>query len=210
MMSLSVRAIASIACDTATIAGCVNSVSSCNSHTRKSCRRPRRRQSMPRHEHFEKLCSLAVLGEVSPEEMVELHEHLRRCRQCKTSLADFSSITDDRLPLAARAQFRPGPGVTADGLRKLRESTLGRVADEGLHISPEAIRGPNSRLPRLREWLDELNWSIPARVPRIAMSAALFVIVVIGFGLMRHDKERRQETERLRKDLREAQTAEAT
>jgi hypothetical protein len=165
---------------------------------------------MPRHEHFEKLCGLAVLGEVSPEEMVELHEHLRRCTQCKTSLVDFLSITDDRLPLAARAQFRPGPEATADGLRNLRESTLRRVADEGLHISPEAIRGPNSRLPRLREWLDELNWSIRARLPRIAMSATLLAIVVIGIGLVRHNREQRQETERLRKDLRQTQTAEAT
>jgi uncharacterized membrane-anchored protein YhcB (DUF1043 family) len=165
---------------------------------------------MPRHEHFEKLCSLATLGEVSPEEMVELHEHLGRCAQCKTSLADFSSITNDRLPLAARAQFRPGPGVTPDGLRKLRESTLRRVADEGLHVSPEAIRGPNSRLPRFREWLDELNWSIRARMPRIAMSAALLAMVVIGFVLVRHDREQRQETERLQKDLRQTQTAEAT
>jgi hypothetical protein len=165
---------------------------------------------MPRHEHFEKLCSLAALGEVSPEEMVELHEHLHRCAQCKSSLVDFSSITDDRLPLAAHAQFRPGPGVTSDGLRKLRESTLRRVADEGLHISPEAIRGPNSRLPRLSEWFDELNWSIRARLPRIVMSAALLAIVAIGFGLVRHDREQRQEAERLRKDLRQTQTAEAT
>jgi hypothetical protein len=165
---------------------------------------------MPRHEHFEKLCSLAALGEVSPEEMGELHEHLRRCTQCKTSLADFSSITDDRLPLAARAQFGKGPGVTPDGLRKLRESTLSRVADQGLHISPEAIHGPNSRFPKLREWLDELNWSIRARLPGIAMSAALLAIVVIGLGLARHDRERRQETDRLRKDLRQTQAAEAT
>jgi len=165
---------------------------------------------MPRHEHFEKLCSLAALGEVSPEEMVELHEHLRRCTQCKTSLADFSSITDDRLPLVARAQFRPGPEVTADGLRNLRESTLRRVADEGLHISPEAIRGPNSRVPRLREWLGELNWSIRARLPRIAMSTALLAILVIGFGLVRHNREQRQETERLRTDLRQKETVEAT
>src|SRR6266478_880337 len=179
MMSLSVRAIASIAFDTDTIGGCANSVSSCKSHTRKPCRRQHRRHLMPRHEYFEKLCSLAALGEVSPEEMVELHEHLHRCAQCKTSLADFSSITDDRLPLADRAQFRPDPGVTADELRKLRESTLRCVADQGLHISPEAIRGPNSRVPRLREWLDELNWSIRARLPRIAMSAALLAIVVI-------------------------------
>jgi hypothetical protein len=165
---------------------------------------------MPRHEHFEKLCSFAALGEVSPEEMAELQEHLRRCAQCKTSLADFSSITDDRLPFADRAQFRPSPGVTPDGLRNLRESTLRRVADQGLHISPEATHGPNSRFPSLREWLDELNWSIRARLPRIAMSAALLAIVAIGFGLVRHDREQRQETDRLQKDLRHTQMAEAT
>jgi hypothetical protein len=42
------------------------------------------------------------------------------------------------------------------------------------------------------------------------MSAALLAILVIAFGLVRHDREQRQETERLRKDLRQTQTAEAT
>ena len=68
---------------------------------------------MPKHERFEKLCSLAALGEVTPEEMIELHDHLRGCARCKTALADFSSIIDDRLPLADSGRARVSPEVSS-------------------------------------------------------------------------------------------------
>src|SRR6266851_3021181 len=42
------------------------------------------------------------------------------------------------------------------------------------------------------------------------MSTALLAILVIGFGLVRHNREQRQETERLRTDLRQKETVEAT
>jgi hypothetical protein len=80
---------------------------------------------MPKHERFEKLCSLAALGEVTPEEMIELHDHLRGCARCKTTLADFSSIIDDRLPLADPGRARVIPDASSDGLHQLRELLAG-------------------------------------------------------------------------------------
>ncbi len=135
---------------------------------------------MPRHERFEQLCSLAALGEVTPEEMIELHDHLRGCARCKRALADFSSVIDDRLPLADLGRAGISPEVSSDGLRQLREATLRRVAGEGLHVSPDAFLGPNSLLLNLRERLNEFRWSLRARLPRVAVSAAVLAMVVVG------------------------------
>ena len=58
---------------------------------------------MSRHEHFEELCSLAVLGEVSPEELTELEKHLRECPECRVAYADFVALTGEHLPAADRS-----------------------------------------------------------------------------------------------------------
>ena len=165
---------------------------------------------MPRHERFEKLCSLAALGEVTPEEVIELHDHLRGCAKCRVALADFSSIIDDRLPLADPGRARGSPEVDSNDLSKLRELTLRRVAGEGLHVSQDAFLGPNPRLPKLREWLNEFSWSVRARLPRIAASAAVLAMVVIGTALLHRDRQQKEEAERLRKELRLAQETSAT
>src|SRR6267154_2299028 len=148
---------------------------------------------MPRHERFERLCSLAALGEVTPEEVIELQDHLRGCAKCKVALAEFSSIIDDRLPLADPGRARMIPEVDSDDLSKLRELTLRRVVGQGLHVSQDAFLGPNSRLPKLREWLNEFSWSVRARLPRIAVSAAFLAVVVIGAGLVHHDRRQKEE-----------------
>ena len=163
---------------------------------------------MQRHERFEELCSLAALGEVSPAEMVELHDHLRECAECKSAFADFSFILDDRLPLADSA--RPDPEITRHGLRTLRDSTLKRVADQGLHISADAVRGINSNFTKLREWFNDFGWSIRVRSPRIAISAALLVVVVVSAESVHRDLRHREETQRLRNDLQQTRTDEAT
>ena len=58
---------------------------------------------MSRHEHFEELCSLAVLGEVSPGEWTELEEHLGQCPECRVAYADFVALTAEHLPAADRS-----------------------------------------------------------------------------------------------------------
>src|SRR5438105_4319491 len=210
MMSPSALATALTASDTVTTAECVSSVNSCISHLAKKQFRQHRRHSMPKHERFEKLCSLAALGEVTPEEMIELHDHLRGCARCKITLADFSSIIDDRLPLADPGRARVNPEVSSDGLRQLRESTLKRVAGEGLHVSQDAFRGPNSRILNLRDRLNEFSWSVRARLPRIAVSTAVLAMVVVGTGLVHHEQRQKEEATRLQNELRQAREVNAT
>ena len=96
---------------------------------------------MSRHEHFEELCSLAVLGEVSSEEWTELEKHLGQCPECRVAYADFVALTAEHLPAADRSSVRLGRKPIPEVTAVLREATFAKIANEGFHISPEAMAG---------------------------------------------------------------------
>jgi hypothetical protein len=160
---------------------------------------------MSRHEHFEELCSLAVLGEVSPGEWAELEEHLGQCPECRVAYADFVALTAEHLPAADRSSVRlvrkPMPEVTA----VLREATLTKVANEGFHISSEAMAGAVHRRVNAAEWLGDVVWSMRARLSQVTIIAALLVVGVVGVVSVRRDAARTHQVEELRSSLHEAQ-----
>ena len=49
---------------------------------------------MQTHEHYEELCALLPIGQLSAEEYQELAEHLRGCPSCRHATDDFSVILD--------------------------------------------------------------------------------------------------------------------
>lgn len=160
---------------------------------------------MSRHEPFEELCSLAVLGEVSPEESAELEKHLGQCPQCRVAYADFLALTDEHLPIAdhtpARLARNAAPEVTA----VLRQATFAKVANEGFHISQEAIAGSVNRRNRAVEWLGDVIWSMRARLSQVTIVATLLAVAVVGAGFVRQDAARRHQVEGLRSSLYHAQ-----
>src|SRR5271163_3495497 len=117
---------------------------------------------MSRHEHFEELCSLAVLGEVSPEELTELEKHLRECPECRVAYADFVTLTGEHLPAADRSSVSSARKAAPEVTAVLRQATFAKVANEGFHISQEAIVGVVHRRTRAVEWLVDVVWSTRA------------------------------------------------
>lgn len=160
---------------------------------------------MSRHEHFEELCSLAVLGEVSSEEWTELEEHLAQCPECRIAYADFVALTAEHLPAADRSSVRlvrkPVAEVTAD----LRQATFAKVANEGFHISPEAMAGAVHRRARAAKWLGDVVWSMRARLSQLTIVATLLAVGVVGVVFLRHDAARGHQVEQLRSSLHDAQ-----
>ena len=57
------------------------------------------RDELSEHSHFEELCALASVGEISPAEYRKLSEHLRECASCRVSYADFRELIHLDLPL---------------------------------------------------------------------------------------------------------------
>jgi hypothetical protein len=160
---------------------------------------------MSRHEHFEELCSLAVFGEVSPEEWTELEEHLGQCPECRVAYADFVALTAEHLPAADRNSVRlvrkPIPEVTA----VLREATFAKIANEGFHISPEAMAGAVHRRAGAADWLGDVASSMRARLSQVTIVATLLAVGVVGVVIVRHDAARGHQVEQLRSSLHDAQ-----
>jgi len=96
------------------------------------------------HEHFEELCALAALGEISADQGLELKAHLAVCDSCRAEQSDFKRMLSELLPLAA-----PKPGL-AERLHFLlhgsayRKRFEARAAAEGIVFSS---RPPSYRLP---------------------------------------------------------------
>src|SRR5258708_12747902 len=53
---------------------------------------------MQNHEHFEELCALAAVGQLSPAEYGELEMHLTDCGACQETLRDMAVVTDSWVP----------------------------------------------------------------------------------------------------------------
>jgi len=154
---------------------------------------------MPGHEYFQELSSLAAVGELSAAEAAELTSHLRECASCQATYHEFVELASHHLPLADR---RPGRFRVDSSKGRIREAVLQRAAEEGLRITPEAARGPESLRKRAAIWIEDLRWGIVARASHLGISAALLGMVIATSLAVRYDVARKHEIEKLRSDLR--------
>src|SRR5690349_4719109 len=92
---------------------------------------------MQNHEHFEELCAVAAVGQLSPAEYGELEMHLTDCGACQETLHDMAVVTDSWMP----ATSLPGHGVSSVQLRStssLRENFLARARDRGINLTRQS------------------------------------------------------------------------
>jgi anti-sigma-K factor RskA/putative zinc finger protein len=152
---------------------------------------------MPEHEHFRELSSLALVGELSPAELAELTLHLRECPSCQATYSEFTQLAEDHLALGDRRPGRSRPPAS----NRLRESVLQRVEEQGLRISPEALRGPTGFAKHVTDWLSEMRWAVLPRAAHMGISAALLALVAVTGFAFRYNTAQKHEIERLRADL---------
>lgn len=97
---------------------------------------------MSTHEHYEELCTLAVSGQASPEELTDLRSHLEACPECRAVAYDFTQISAQGLAqVAAKRLNSPIPsGMTG--------RFVARARSEGIQMSRED--SPVSFKPRRR------------------------------------------------------------
>jgi hypothetical protein len=96
----------------------------------------------------------------------------------------------------------PVAEVTAD----LRQATFAKVANEGFHISPEAMAGAVHRRSRAAKWLGDVVWSMRARLSQVTIVATLLAVGVVGVVFVRHDAVLGHQVEQLRSSLHDAQS----
>jgi hypothetical protein len=130
---------------------------------------------MQMHEHFEELCALAAIGQLSAEEHEELLAHLRACDHCKRTEDDFALILE-QLPAA------DPPNVSGDTEELLSESLrqrfLERAVTEGVRFTDEVIEPRQKFSLRLSFWRGQCSpFAIAAMVlsTLLASATALFL-----------------------------------
>ncbi len=91
--------------------------------------------SLNSHEHYEELCALAVSGQASQPDLMDLKAHLESCPSCRSLADDFTQVSVQGLSMLAakRSQCQVPSGMT--------QRFIARARSEGIEMSREpAVR----------------------------------------------------------------------
>ncbi|MGC2331647.1 MAG: hypothetical protein WA581_09360 [Candidatus Acidiferrales bacterium] len=127
------------------------------------------------HSHFEELCMLASVGQISPPEHEELSEHMRDCARCREAYHDYVKLTHEQLPLLAAEQITaPEAGGILDGIAATgyKARFAARARSRGIEIAPRPARTG--------------IWSLSPSFSYKLCSAAVIVVLVAMVGIMSH------------------------
>src|SRR5215510_14290183 len=87
------------------------------------------------HENFQELCALAVIGELSQEELSDLEAHISLCVSCRIASSDYMDLLHGKLPLArprSKAALRFQIPMRASGYRR---RFIAEAEKRGFHFS---------------------------------------------------------------------------
>lgn len=71
-----------------------------------------RENGLSEHERFEELCALATSGDLSPDEMQELEDHIAECTRCREGLPAYQDLVRSGMASLA-ADFAEHPSLSA-------------------------------------------------------------------------------------------------
>lgn len=125
---------------------------------------------MRRHEEFESMCALALLGELPADEQKELIAHMRTCEACCRSAHEFVDVMQ-HMPLEHSELSNSEIRDMEEGART--RDFLSRARKEGVVFSRDALRQPDTRQPVARRFVSSPPYAIPA---------AVALILVVGFS----------------------------
>jgi hypothetical protein len=121
---------------------------------------------MQKHEHFEELCALVPIGQLTGAEYEELGEHLKSCVSCRHATEDFSLVLD-QLPVA-ETDVDDQTLLSLQG-NSYRERFLKRASDEGIPFSEEILHPQNG----------SVLWNKPRRRTTYLLAFAAAIAMVI-------------------------------
>src|SRR5215469_15717818 len=125
---------------------------------------------MQEHEHFEELCALVPIGQLTAAEYQELAEHLRTCANCRHATEDFSLVLD-QLPVA-ETDVDEKALASLQG-QSYRERFLKRASEEGIPFSQDVLY-PQHRLS---------FWHKPRRRVSYAFAFAATAVILVGVAI---------------------------
>jgi hypothetical protein len=94
-----------------------------------------------KHEQYEELCTLAMIGEVSAAEMQDLRHHLSECAACREQYREFTQFLLPQLSISSDNDTSFETGYSTADRKRLRKEVLDAAQKRGRVFSQEAIRG---------------------------------------------------------------------
>jgi hypothetical protein len=96
---------------------------------------------MSKHEQYEELCTLAMIGEVSAAEMRDLRKHLSGCADCREQYREFTQFLLPQLSISSDNDTSFETGYSTADRKRLRKEFLTHAQESGKTFSREAMRG---------------------------------------------------------------------
>jgi hypothetical protein len=134
---------------------------------------------VPKHDQYEELCTLAMIGEVSPDEMQDLRQHLSKCPDCREQYREFTQFLLPQLSISADdASFETG--YTREERQKLRNDFLAAAREKGRVFSEDAVRGAAKPTLAPAPQVPALSNRKPRLAYRWAFAASIAVAIFAG------------------------------
>ena len=126
---------------------------------------------MSKHEDFEQLCALMVIGQLSPQEHAELIRHLGECAPCRATLQEMRGLAEV-VPAAGHSARRLSDLALPRTGREFRDDFIARARLEGIHLSAQSERKPSF-------WAAWPHNVIRPHYPTVALVACLLTIATL-------------------------------
>jgi hypothetical protein len=94
-----------------------------------------------KHEQYEELCTLAMIGEVSAAEMQDLRHHLSECADCREQYREFTQFLLPQLSISSDNDTSFETGYSTADKKRLRKDFLDAARKRGRVFSQEAMHG---------------------------------------------------------------------
>lgn len=131
---------------------------------------------MSKHEQYEELCTLAMIGEVSSAEMQDLRQHLSQCADCREQYREFTQFLLPQLSISSDNDATFETGYSAVEKARLRKSFLAAAQRKGRVFSAEAVAGTTHTA------VSPVVPAALARAPRYRWAVAACIVALLLYG----------------------------
>jgi hypothetical protein len=138
---------------------------------------------MSKHEQYEELCTLAMIGEVSATEMQDLRQHLSECADCREQYREFTQFLLPQLSISSENDTTFETGYSTADNARLRIEFLAHAQKGGVTFSQDAIRGTaNTTAQAVSSQLVPHKSREPWYVPRYQWALVASVAMLLFAG----------------------------
>lgn len=120
---------------------------------------------MKEHEEYKLLCGLAAAGEILPDDLQDLKQHLDECEECRLLFSDFVQVSAQAFPLLSDHNYRAVPSG-------MKTKFVERARTEGIPLRSST-----------RSVVTGASSSYGLMLPRLAWAGLVVLGVAIGLAV---------------------------